>query len=276
MSTRAVIARVLPEVEGGFKGVYHHSDGYPEGLGKHLWGLVHGQFAGRLPAMLTYLIDQHSAGWSCLLGEARECYCHPKRKRAAEPMGNWYTHENIEGDIEWLYAFDELERRLYIRDTRHDAEVIVSLDEPEPDWLQITCGETLERCTHCAYIHFPELIGTPMERLGTDTYLGRSDFNFHDTVAVMYGGRRYKMTGSGGNAAYYRRSTTLPIGSRYAPRLKSEIPDNAWISDVLAGNGKRIHIPTALSVKDGYEPYPGVTWIFPPTKHNPNETERAA
>lgn len=65
MGTRGVIAR--PDGEG-FKGRYHHWDSYPEGLGKTLFERRKDTFAGDTDAMLAFLIDQHSAGWSTING----------------------------------------------------------------------------------------------------------------------------------------------------------------------------------------------------------------
>ena len=70
MSTRGAIARLSGE---GFKGVYHHWDSYPSGLGKALWDTY--QKVGVLDAMLDGLIDQHPAGWSSIVATVH-CYCH--------------------------------------------------------------------------------------------------------------------------------------------------------------------------------------------------------
>jgi hypothetical protein len=81
MSTRSCIARLTgPET---FKGVYHHWDGYPTGLGATLWRLYHGFFQQDLEKMLGFLIDSHPAGWSTIndadftlepgFGEKRPC-----------------------------------------------------------------------------------------------------------------------------------------------------------------------------------------------------------
>lgn len=64
MSTRSIIARAVGD---GFRGRYHHWDGYPTGLGKALWGLHRGHFEGDLARMLRALIDDHPAGWSTIV-----------------------------------------------------------------------------------------------------------------------------------------------------------------------------------------------------------------
>lgn len=64
MSTRSTIAR---EHGTGFKGVYHHWDGYPSGLGHTLFHLYRGHFKKNLRAMLRFLIDDHPQGWSTIV-----------------------------------------------------------------------------------------------------------------------------------------------------------------------------------------------------------------
>lgn len=70
MSTRGAIARsheIAPDVMG-FRGVYHHWDSYPEGLGATLYDLYHTVFNRDLDRMLRVLIDEHPAGWSTING----------------------------------------------------------------------------------------------------------------------------------------------------------------------------------------------------------------
>jgi hypothetical protein len=251
MSTRAVIARVTG-TEGQFKGVYQHWDGYPNGLGKKLY-MLYSKFNHDLNGMLRYLIDEHLAGWS-VAGE--ECYCHPKRHRDAETEPNWFTHENTESDIEWIYAFDVEANRMYVRDNRHDAEEIVDLTGPEPDWNVLECGANWERCSHYACFHFPELSGS---NLGMQTYLGRREFEMHDAVAFIINGKRYASTGSGGNSDYLAGHTHNPY------------PRNCWVAS-LTRCGHRKDVVVA-KIQDGkYTPYPGVAWVFPGRKNRPEET----
>ena len=65
MSTRACIARPYGE---GFRGVYHHWDGYPSGLGASLYRLRWLRYGGDTEAMAAELIDAHPAGWSTING----------------------------------------------------------------------------------------------------------------------------------------------------------------------------------------------------------------
>ena len=149
MSTRSVIAR-----KDGltFKGVYHHWDGYPSGLGATLFGLRNGQYKGDTQAMLKALIDEHPAGWSTLNGDKRECYCHGGRAEEANPI----TEQNAAGcGCEWAYIFDgngKMEIQSSFRRNGHKmigmfgcgdpesvwkAVAIVDLDGQEPNWEAI-------------------------------------------------------------------------------------------------------------------------------------------
>lgn len=272
MSTRGVIARTTGE-EGAFKGVYNHSDSYPRYMGPHLFHLLQTKFNNNLEKMLISLIDQHSVGWS-MVGE--ECYCHPRRKRAAETQPNWFTDKNIREctDIEWLWVFDEENKKLFVVDHRHKTDAgIVDLTAPEPtteEWLRLECGEELERCTHYAWVHFPELKGS---NLSTQTYLGKRELDFRDAIAFIINGKRYSSTGTGGHSDFYNRSM---FHDRSTKNLKPW-PAKTWIASVKAGNGARKDVPVAKITDDeGYTPYPGVTWVLPPTKDNPAETLKGA
>ena len=64
MGTRGIIARGTVKE---FKGVYHHWDSYPEGLGRALYDAYHGYFKRDLQAMLKFLIDDHPGGWSTIV-----------------------------------------------------------------------------------------------------------------------------------------------------------------------------------------------------------------
>ena len=269
MSTRGIIARVTG-AEGQFEGRYIHWDNYPTNRGKQLWAMLHGEFESNVEKMLVCLIDKHPAGWSTLDNSSdtgkRECYCHPKRKRDADDEGFLFTHETFakgeDGGAEWLYAFDSENNRLFIRDLNHKEDLEpIDLAGPEPEWSVIECGQNFERCHHYAGAHIPALKNT---RIGMKTYLGREPFEFHDAIAVIVNGKRFKMTGSGGNAAYLRQSGAIRISEPLLP--------NAWVSTVIAGNGRRLDIPTAIQENGKFIPYKGVTWVMPPIKTIEQET----
>jgi hypothetical protein len=86
MSTRAVIARTT-DAGRTFRGVYHHWDGYPSGLGATLWRLYRGHFSGRADDMLQVLIDDHPAGWSNILGADWSLPPAPQVDHNLEPCG---------------------------------------------------------------------------------------------------------------------------------------------------------------------------------------------
>jgi len=130
MSTRGAIVRLTNGALGAaeFKGVYHHWDSYPTGLGRTLWHLFQEHFKFDLDAMLKTLIDDHPAGWSTIVGadfmqvpgcgypegstqeqidKWREkphpqCYCHGARSEEAWEV----TEKNASASgVEWVYAF---------------------------------------------------------------------------------------------------------------------------------------------------------------------------
>jgi hypothetical protein len=128
MSTRGCIARVTGE--GQFTGVYHHWDGYPTQLGKTLWDILRGHFAGDLEKMLHFLIDEHPAGWSTIngadftkragfqeikYGKTRPrrngplCYCHGDRHEEAS-----LVDQDTDAGMEWAYVFDAEKRVMYV------------------------------------------------------------------------------------------------------------------------------------------------------------------
>ena len=65
MATRGAIARDLGDSR--FRGIYHHWDAYPAGLGKTLWDAYRYYFELDLELMLRRLIDDHPAGWSTIV-----------------------------------------------------------------------------------------------------------------------------------------------------------------------------------------------------------------
>jgi hypothetical protein len=283
MSTRGIIARTTGP-KGQFAGRYHHSDSYPTGLGAELWKLYHGHFRRDLKKMLQLLLDKHTS-WSMIVHKdfsllpgytwekaveqasgfqnysklpdyrRPQCHCHGSRRE----KGFLFTHDTFangeDGSAEWLYVFDEEQKKLFVRDLNHNKDLEpIALSGPEPDWTKVECGENFERCRHYAWFHglLPKT-----SNLSTQTWLERRPLEFRDAIAVIVSGRRYRMTGSGGDASYMRR----------------QHPAGTWVSSVIAGNGRRLEIPTAVRTSDGFKPAPGVVWVYPPTKSNPNESE---
>lgn len=256
-------------------------------MGEELWNLLHGHFKNDLSKMLAYLIDAKHAqcGWSALCGKdfnLKPAYTwqkatddgasyevYSKRDDYRRPQcfagrkgeeAHLFTEKDFEDgtDVEWLYAFDQDNRKLYVRDVSAKEDVaVVDLDDEQPNWTQIECGENFERCKHYAWVH--GLVSREC-RLSTQTYLGRQPFDFRDAVAVIVSGKRYTMTGSGGNASYLRDESTRGLGS------------DVWVSAVVMKNGHRKNIPTAYQHNGGFKPYDNVVWVMPPTKLIEHET----
>jgi hypothetical protein len=112
-----------------WRGRYHHFDSYPTGLGVALqYCLRH--FNGDIEKMLEYLIDQHPAGWSTIVGAdftlpagfrtfmdwqdlARPhqplCYCHGERNEPEFTI----TNED-DTDTEFAYVYDLAASKLRI------------------------------------------------------------------------------------------------------------------------------------------------------------------
>ena len=142
MSTRAVIARPKGDE---WEGRYHHSDGYPTGLGATLWALV--KESGVEWAQRT-LLDEHT-GWSTINGAdwaqspgygqkgAPACYCHGMRSEEG-----WWIDPSSDTDTEWCYVLGALGMTVYAR-TRGGWLLCGSYlyDGPEPTWDQIEKGE---------------------------------------------------------------------------------------------------------------------------------------
>jgi hypothetical protein len=146
VSTRSVIARV-GEHERQFAGRYVHADGMPTSMGAELWKLYNGFFKRDLSKMLAYLIGAKHAlcGWSGIVGKdfklkpgytwhnairdraSYEVYskrpdCRRPQCFAGRPDEQeepyLFTEKDLEigTDIEWVYAFDENDHKLHIRD----------------------------------------------------------------------------------------------------------------------------------------------------------------
>jgi hypothetical protein len=167
VSTRAAIAR---KTNNGWVGVYHHSDGYPTGLGAFLWERLKSSYAGDIERFLRETVDAHPAGWSHIMdghiltpvpsghalradpvGYGPACYCHTyaeaqypeniirgcecENPRVKEPSCDPLF-------IEWVYVFDPDARTMTVlasvwasEDRKaHTHVATVSVDGPEPDW----------------------------------------------------------------------------------------------------------------------------------------------
>lgn len=258
MSTRSILARSTGE--GTFRGVYMHSDGYPTWMGKQIWTILHEHFHGDLKNFLAETLDKHSGGWS-VFGE--RCYCHNNHRRTSEPDMILTEEEVEESTCEWLWAFDEDQNKLFVRDLNNKEDVaVIDLAGPEPSWEIIECGENFERCHHYAWKHglLPRT-----SNLSTQTWLERRPLEMRDAVAVVVDGKRYRVGGSAGDADFLNRSNFHPE--------RKPFPSGTWVQSLIAGNGKRIDVPIAKRLPNNkYVPLSNVKWVMPPTVNNPQET----
>lgn len=123
MSTRGCIARLVGSQPVQFRGVYHHWDSYPSGLGRTLFSLRNTQFRGDTRKLLQVLIDEHPSGWSTIVSERfgplrrgmgservvrlkdlPRCYCHGKRPERGCGLTEW----NATGSgVIYAYALSE-------------------------------------------------------------------------------------------------------------------------------------------------------------------------
>lgn len=163
MSTRAHIARLTGPDD--WVGVYHHFDGYPSGLGAALFEMYRGHFARDLKVMLRWLIDDHPAGWSCVIdcdlslepgyvpmeaeqtheGHTRaRCYCHGMRSEPPMPVS-----PRRAAWAEWAYVFDDAATmHIYVANDAAGVGVwwrrvaSIALNGPAPDWAALDgCGD---------------------------------------------------------------------------------------------------------------------------------------
>lgn len=300
MSTRGIIAHTTG-TEGQFIGRYHHSDSMPTGLGAELWKLLHGHFSNDLGKLVHYLIDAPHAicGWSDIvekdfslkpgytwqrvldkglrfpeytqLPDYRRPQCFAGRPGETEDTR---TQDDLKDtDCEWLYVFDVEQRKLFVRDLRHDEDVaVVDPDSPEPNWEHVECGgsdENWRRCRHLAWVHglLPKT-----SNLSTKTYLEQRPLSVHDAVAVIVNGRTLKLTGSGGDAHFMNMSRVRMSRISGEPQKNwKPFPPDTWIATAKYSNGRTVELPIAYRTENGFTPYRGVKWVYPPTINNPSQ-----
>ncbi len=309
MSTRSIIARATGE--GTFKGVYHHWDGYPTGLGKYLTEILAHPFDHDLPRMLHTLIDQHPAGWSTILGKdfslapgytwenvshpsceglsdaeyqaameayratpdmrRPQCYCHGARREESQTLT-----ERDDAGAEWAYIFEEEERVLHVC---HRAKHPQSGEYFWDDVGRIELDDASE--TNWTHIE----CGENYERCRHYAW-----FHFPElrgtavdrlSTAKFLGREPMQHHDAIAYILDGIRYKATGCGFRGGYTLHANIPaafsrfihdSRYWFEDVIGPEGKRIAIPVSVSVENTARPCCGVTWIFPPTFANPRET----
>lgn len=154
MATRAMIARKVGEE--GFEGRYHHNWGTPDKLGKALYDVYHDAFQQDAEAMMHFLIDEHPAGWSNIVGAdcslapgfihtcrspedaiRPHCYCHGQRSEPPLLLASW--GEASRRDCDYAYLIEEQRRLMTVFASDSEWHVIaeIALDGREPQWGDI-------------------------------------------------------------------------------------------------------------------------------------------
>lgn len=296
MSTRSIIARSTGE--GTFKGVYHHSDGYPTGLGEFLVESYRGHFrkiAGHaaFERMLAYMIDEHPAGWASIFrkdfklkpGYSTEikpremswedyqktveyrrpkCFCHGKRQEPAE-----LYDEKSDCHAEWAYVFevinegDEAKNVLHILYPERIEENIV--------WKEAGRVDLDDDTVKIDWEHIE--CGEKLERCSHYAWVhGLTSGDSNLSTQAFLGQRALTHRDAIGFVIDGKEYAATGSGgnSNYYNSHGKSYPRDAWISSVKARNGKRLDLPTANILKDGsFVPYPGVEWILPSTANAP-------
>lgn len=166
MSTHGIIARGTKEK---WKGRFHGTDAYPDGLGQTLWLEYRRYFNHDIKAMTKYLIDDHPAGWSCIVGfdftkpagrydpldapsdrfewmkwyqsYGPQCYCHGPGILNVNQQHELLTSEGNHV-VSWLYVIEEETRQLHVfagSDETRELYATIDLDnDEEPDWEWVT------------------------------------------------------------------------------------------------------------------------------------------
>jgi hypothetical protein len=302
MSTRGVVAVGTLK---RWKGIYNHCDSYPTYLGKNLYEhlteqtVKQGKTLAEIgAAILTFddwsnyingglceycgkiTSEAHSIGGE-IFGVAKPgVYPDPECKHHLhDPLdeAEYYSQRDMKKCtwLEWIYIINAAASVIHVLDLRRGPEPSRHVGDmtftATPDFKVLECGATFERCCHMAWYHFPEIESDSRQsRLGTAEYLGLKPLeDRHYACAYIINGKRYVPTGSGVNGSYALR---LNIEGPNHSRIDHPDP-TAWYESVEGPDGRTAYRPVSHFTTDHREePYIGVTWVFPPTKVNPNET----
>lgn len=233
MSTRAIIAHAPEPETRDWTGVYHHSDGYPTGLGRTLHRLCREHFGGDPDALGRYATRAHCS-WSFLVAPDEQpehggCYCHGEHADVAldDDRERYRPADLADPDvlvsIEWVYLV-EPERLIVLapveRAFKPVGHVAWSDDPTDEQWTRIECGERFERCKHYAWVHFD--VPDEARRLATAKWLGHEPLDpvrdaigwrLADGTLARRGGHGYAGTFYGRPRGWYE-GVTLPDGSK--------------------------------------------------------------
>lgn len=288
MATRSILARPVGD---GWEGRYHHSDGYPSTMGP-LLRRVREHFKGNVEAMLRFVIDEHPAGWSVLDGDLSltpgyvedistlpvypegttitghdgaqhdmtgminyracrpRCFCHGDRAEEEWLFKATDGPDNF-GGAQWVYVISE--RGFLICDDTGAPIQFVGWDE-EVDWKTVECGESLQRCGHCAFYHF-ENLPSDSGKLWTPKYLGLVPLDIQDASAFSWRGEIYTTTGGG------------QLERKINPHTGQLEYGKKWFATVRDTQGRRSELWVWSNKKSGGQTLrPGLTPIYPATK----------
>lgn len=252
MSTRGIVGTAH---DSGFRGRYIHMDSYPSGVGQDLldafahfgdWEKV--RDASLRPDVHGYWSNfdpQDGLGWT-----------------DSDEMDDITNLEDV--DAEWAYLLDE--RGVSVVWARRDrgwhqgvtwvnVGKVAWSDKPEhEEWLRLQCGDDLERCTHYAWVHFPEAKDI---NIGTAVWMGRAEPGHHDVhelVLMRQGGPR--LTVCGGS----RGTADDPGGWRRDRSPGDRHREYWWVRVREHGSPIRAY----WILKDGrYKLEPGINGIVP-------------
>jgi hypothetical protein len=279
-----------------WRGVYNHSDSYPTGLGKELHHYLLatlatgktlediGQDILRFDDWRNYLKGGICEYCGKMTGQAHSisgAMAASRRKGYPDPRARHHSHNSLDrldelqytqrdvadSGIQWVYVLNAQAHCIHVLSVRETAPHVGDMLFSEaPNFTALECGDTLDRCRHYAWAHFPEIDQQgPQRHLGTRAYLGYEPLEKLDQAfAFEYRGRRYQRGGSG-------------VNGRYAANFSIAVSDpNAWYEEVTAEDGQKFYMAVAALRDRDRTPYRGVTWIFPPTRVNPRETVRTS
>lgn len=170
----------------------------------------------------------------------------------------------IKGDpedmTEWAYLLDEDEDVLHVfsRSDRRVVETIPLGSLGDVNWGAVECGADLERCGHCAYVHF-EGVPEGSRFLTADKWLGRVPMGPLDAVAVVVRGNRYTV-GKGGCRGEYLSTFRMSPMRRVSP--SGRLWPTGWYSMGKDAGGRDVAVLTRTGTG---EPVPGVEYEYPLT-----------
>lgn len=247
MGTRSIIG--IPDGDG-FRGRYAHWDGYPSWMGQQLHALV--QRDG-VDAVRTMLTETHT-GWSVIdstMAAGKEGQSGP-----IEPgWGSYYDEQDVgwiehtdqdAWDIEWAYVLRDDRITVHQptgspRRRRFEymqvGEIMHDRDYAEDDLLVIECGAGFERCKHVVDAHIED---TGCGHMAMTIYLGIEPRGWNEKTAVVIGGGRVELGGSGSTGTARSRRWDPDALVRY------------WWNSAKNGDGSENDIRIAKILKNGY------------------------